>query len=179
MYKSMMRHNLSVAESDKLGAALCKDIIDNYTGHNSRLRDKIADLEDESRNVRYYNATLRDEKAELESMIHNLRDHVREHNIGLQQELDDCKKAFADLMNERNEYQESLILERIDHRAETGAINNWHHGIHKRDDAIIKTLGARIEHIEAMNDGLEHDLETLRMVNILYQKRWNERKDLK
>lgn len=74
------RHNLSVAESDKLGAALCKDIIDNYTGRNSRLKDKIADLEGESRNVRYYNATLRDEKAELESRIHNLRDHVREHN---------------------------------------------------------------------------------------------------
>lgn len=182
--ESVMQHTLPINECDRFGAALCKDIIDNYTGHNSRLKDKIADLEDEARNVRYDNATLRDEKTRLKSIIFAMHAQVCERNAT----ISDCvveHNQHADQLCARIEYLEAINKGLEDDTDELQAINAMHirHGeiyrdkicrlhderathndIHKGDNSIIK--------------GLEGDVSNLRMANSLYRKRWNDRNDL-
>ena len=161
----LMLHNLPISEADKLGVALCKDIIDNYTRHNANLKDKITDLEDADRETRYRNTNLMERVENLEYKNATLARTAFEHDneqaatidelhdevAGLQLELNDCRKTFGtideeygDLMTERNEYQETLRLERIDHMIEKRAINQTHHDIHRSNNSIIEELESEI-----------------------------------
>lgn len=95
-HESMMRYALPINECDKFGAALCKDIINNY----------------------------------------------REHNDHLKQRDEDSQSAIRDCIVEHNQHTHQLY--------------------------------ARIEYLEAINRGLEQDIENLRIANALYRKRWSE-----
>lgn len=78
---AFMNHNLPIAESDKLGAALCKDIIDNCRRHNTHLKDKIFDLEDTISDERYDNTVLRHKNTELEAKNSELEQRINLHNL--------------------------------------------------------------------------------------------------
>ena len=151
---AFMRHNLSIAESDKFGATICKDIIDNYRRHAANLKDKIVDLENADREMRYRNTNLAEQVTNLKYKNATLARTAFEHDneqaatidelhdkvAGLQKEIGDCRKACFHLLDERNEYQKPLCTERADHIAEKCAINQAHHDLHKRNNSTIEEL---------------------------------------
>jgi hypothetical protein len=157
---AFINHNLSIAESDKIGAAICKDIIDNYTRHAARLKDKITDLENAARDMRNSNNNLLNENTAL-------------------------RIARISSDDKRDEYRKTIVAERIDHMAEKRAINQTHHNTHRRNDYTIEELGDRIVELENMmtdmqynnielqheNADLEHEVGNLRVIIAIHHRR--------
>ena len=122
---SFMNHDLSIAESDKIGAAICKDIIDNYRRHATNLKDKISDLENAARDMRNSNNNLLNENTALQ-----------------------IARISSD--DKRDEYKETLATERIDHMADKRAINQTHHDLHRRNGCVIEELEANISDLRCV-----------------------------
>lgn len=115
MYEDMIRHQLPQNECEKLGAVLCKDIIDNYKGHAADLKHReedarlmVADLESvihELRtNVRVSQPILRDCIVEHNDHTHQLCARI-EYLEAVNKGHDDCKEAFFKLVDQRSELE--------------------------------------------------------------------------
>jgi len=175
---AFMLHNLPTPEADKLGAALCKDIINNYKGHVVNLKDKITDLENGDREMRYRNTELQNRNAELCRLIANWKENadsadnavgeLRHTNKMLRAEarvmenaseelcntIEKMKKVHFNrkahihnleedivvLMEERDEYKETLAIERIDGETEKITTGAHYCSVIRKKDAAIKEL---------------------------------------
>lgn len=129
---TIWRHNLSMYEAEKLGVALCKDIIENYTRRDEEHAASIDKL------METISGLLREVQAHKNTIENNCAEQIY-----LQHELNYCRGQVEDLgsiIEERNEYKKSLQEERIDHAAERQAANKVYHSIIRDKNFAIEKL---------------------------------------